>query len=190
MGWHGVQAEKEEEKSTVKRFVGIDPSTKLGLVVLDAAGRLLDAVEIAPKGQDPDRMIELIDRTIARLDHGDHIAIEGFGFASQQAIQLGGIGWGLRMALRRKRMRYIEPTPNQVKKFSTDKGNADKNVIMREVYKRWGFEHDSDNVIDAFVLAQIAMAYYLPDVELTSFQREVIEAIKNPPVKKSKKKAN
>lgn len=157
---------------------------------MDAAGRLLDAVEIAPKGEDPDRMIELVDKTIVRLNANDHIAIEGFGFASQQAIQMGGIGWALRMALHRKGMKYIEPSPAQVKKFSGAGGNAAKEQVSVAVYKRWNFEHKSNNVTDAFVLAQIARAYHLTDVQLTAVQREVIDAIKNPVAKKSRKKAN
>ncbi|WP_340701639.1 crossover junction endodeoxyribonuclease RuvC [Brevibacillus borstelensis] len=174
----------------MRRYVGIDPSTKLGLVIMDAAGRLLDVAEIAPKGEDPARMVQLVDKTIARLDSQDFITIEGFGFASQKAIHMGGIGWALRMEMYRKGMKYIEASPSQVKKFSGAGGNAAKEQVSVAVYKRWGFEHKSNNITDAYVLAQITRSFHMQDLELTNFQREVIEAIKNPPVKKSKEKAN
>jgi len=45
--------------------------------------------------------------------------------------------------------------PTQIKKFITGRGNAKKDVIIREVYKRWGFETDDHNIADAYGLAQM-----------------------------------
>ncbi|CRF29172.1 Uncharacterised protein [Mycobacterium tuberculosis] len=77
-----------------------------------------------------------------------------------------------------------------MKKFATGKGNAKKDEMVLPIYRKWGFEHGSDNVRDAFVLAQIARVLS-PDVELqvTKEQLEVLQAIKNPPEKKRKKVA-
>lgn len=170
------------------RYVGIDPSTKMGYVVLDEQGNVLEAIEINRRGEDPLRMRLLIQDVVSRVQTGDLIAIEGFGFASQQAVQLGGIGWGIRMALNAMEIGYIEPAPSQVKKFTGAGGTAAKEQVAVATFKRWGFEHKSNNVTDAYVLAQIARAYHLPDVEMTAFQREVIEALRNPSDKKSKGK--
>lgn len=77
------------------RFVGIDPSTKTGFVALDEDGQVLRAKELTGIGkQDPKRMVTLIDEIMRHVQEGDIVCIEGFGFASQQAIQMGGIGWG------------------------------------------------------------------------------------------------
>lgn len=173
------------------RFVGIDPSTKTGFVALDVAGNVERAKELTGiGGQDPKRMSTLIDEIMAHLQPDDVICIEGFGFASQQAIQLGGIGWGIRMAIYRRGIPYTEVSPAAVKKFATGKGNAKKDEMVLPIYRKWGFEHGSDNVRDAFVLAQIARVLS-PDVELqvTKEQLEVLQAIKNPPEKKRKKVA-
>ncbi len=176
------------------RFVGLDPSTKTGFVALDENGQVLRAKELTGVGsKDPVRMITLIDDIVAHLQKDDFIVIEGFGFATQQGIQLGGIGWGIRMALARRGIKYIEASPSQVKKFCTGKGNAAKDAMIIPLYKHWGFEHSSDNVRDAYVLAEIAMGLKTIDTkaltnEYTKYQLEVISAIINPPPKKPKKK--
>lgn len=171
------------------RFVGIDPSTKTGFIALEESGQVLKAKELTGVGsQDPIRMITLIDEVIRHIQPGDFIVIEGFGFATQQGIQLGGIGWGIRMALFRRGHKYIEAAPGQLKKFGCGKGNAAKDELAVGIYKNFGFEHYSDNVRDAFVLAQIGRAIVSKKVSY-EYQKEVIEAIINPAKKKPKKGA-
>ncbi|HZG16935.1 MAG TPA: hypothetical protein VE710_18245 [Candidatus Bathyarchaeia archaeon] len=171
----------------MKRFVGIDPSTKTGLAIIDENGNLIDAFEITASGKDPGRMVDIIAQTVDNVEPGDFVTIEGFGFASQAGFLLGGIGWGIRMELFDRDIDYLEVAPAALKKFASGKGNTDKDALAVEIYKRWGFEHKSDNVRDAYVLAQIARANYL-NLDVPAFQQEVIEAITNPPAKKAKKK--
>jgi len=58
-------------------------------------------------------------------------------------------------------------------------GNAAKELILQQVYKRWGVEFHDNNQADAFVLAQIGHAYVSEDVEkLTVFQKDVLKALK------------
>lgn len=172
------------------RFVGIDPSTKTGFVALDEVGTVIRAKELTGIGnQDPKRMTTLIDEIMAHLRPDDVVCIEGFGFASQQAIQLGGIGWGIRMALYRRGMKYTEIGPAAVKKFATGKGNANKDEMVLPIYKQWSFEHSSDNVRDAFVLARIALTmsnYEMMKYQTTKAQQEVIASILNPNKKNAK----
>ncbi|MEK5173208.1 hypothetical protein NST63_08445 [Heyndrickxia sp. FSL W8-0496] len=175
------------------RFVGIDPSTKTGFVALDEYGNVVRAKELTGVGsKDPYRMATLIDEVLIHVKTGDFIVIEGFGFASQQAIQLGGIGWGIRMGLHRRNHSYTEVSPNAVKKFATGKGNVKKDEMVLPIFKQWGFEHPSDNVRDAYVMARIAMDLFL--VEETNsyngfhYQAQVIESILNPKPKVKKKK--
>lgn len=167
------------------RFVGIDPSTKTGFVALDEDGQVLRAKELTGIGkQDPKRMATLIDEIMRHVQEGDIVCIEGFGFASQQAIQMGGIGWGIRMMLLRRKIDYFEASPSQVKKFATGKGNTKKDAMAVPIYKHWGFEHPSDNVRDAYVLAQIARGLKQDDSEVLlteyhQYQLEVLSAIKD-----------
>lgn len=169
------------------RYLGIDPSTKTGIVAIDAAGNVLEAVEVNKTGDDPDRMCRIIDALINLLLPDDILTIEGFSFASKGAFvgQQYGIGWGIRMGLHRAGFSYIEATPSQLKKFATGKGVGKKEDLILPISDRWGFRNKSDNVRDAFVLAQIGRAIHEP-VKLLAYQQDVIEAIRNPKSKKSK----
>lgn len=171
------------------RFVGIDPSTKTGFVALDEDGQVLNAKELTGVGnEDPVRMITLIDEVIRHVKKDDIIIIEGFAYMAQgqYILQLGGIGWGIRMALVRHGFKYIEVAPGQLKKFGCGKGNASKDNLGVGIYKNFGFEHPSDNVRDGYVLAQIGRALKYKKVDY-EYQKEVIETIISPPKKKVKK---
>lgn len=176
------------------RFIGLDPSTKTGFVALDEHGQTLKAKELTGVGaKDPKRMITMIDDIMAHIQKDDFIVIEGFGFATQRGIQLGGIGWGIRMALTRRGHKYIEASPGSVKKFATGKGNTKKDAMAVPIFKHWGFDHSSDNVRDAYILAQIAKSLSAEKdgfvlSNLHKYQSEVIHSILNPPVKESKKR--
>lgn len=177
------------------RFIGLDPSTKTGFVALDESGQVLRAKELTGLGsEDPTRMITLIDEVMAHMQKGDIIVIEGFGFATQQGIQLGGIGWGVRMALTRRGFKYFEVAPNAVKKFVSvtgwtgevgDKkrltGPQKKRAVMNAVKEQYGFINKSDNIVDAYILAQIARTIYQFDrndfIGCTKNQTEVIKTI-------------
>ncbi|MGG4497999.1 hypothetical protein [Brevibacillus reuszeri] len=183
------------------RFVGIDPSTKTGFVALDKQGDVLRRKELNGIGsKDPLRMTTLVDEIMEHEQTGDIICIEGFGFSSQQAIQLGGIGWGVRMALHRKGFKYFEVASMALKKFCGATGNrgpegkaikADKIEVAKQVLKRWGFENGSDNVTDAFVLAKVAEGICMHNTDnlvhkYHQFQLEVLSSVLNPPEKKKK----
>jgi len=170
------------------RFIGIDPSTKTGLVILDKNGEVIDSMEITSKEEDPWRMIEIIERVSEQVEPNDVIVIEGFGFASQSGFLLGGIGWGIRMELSGRDIKYIEAAPTALKKFASGKGTTKKDELAVHIYKHWGFESKSDNVRDAFVLAQIARAIRMGTAS-TKYQQEVIQAILGGPKSKKKTKA-
>lgn len=140
------------------RFIGIDPSTKTGFVALDENGKTLIANELTGVGtEDPYRMITLIDEIMLHLEKDDFVTIESFAFNAegQYVVQLGGIGWGIRMALMRRGIKYYEVGTGQLKKYASGNGRAKKDELIKPVFENWGFRHSSDNVIDAYVLAQI-----------------------------------
>lgn len=176
------------------RFIGIDPSTKTGFVALDENGKVLRAKELTGVGSvDPKRMITLIDNVIGHIQKGDFIVIEGFSYHSQgRGISFQfGLGWGIRAALARRGYKYIEATPAAVKKFATGRGNAKKDAMAVPIFKHWGFEHSSDNVRDAYIMAQIAKGIYeylngITETKLTKYQVEVINAILNPSSKQKR----
>lgn len=185
------------------RFVGIDPSTKTGFVAVDENGQVLRAKELTGLGdKDPKRMRTLIVEVIQHIKKGDLICIEGFGYASQQAIQNGGIGWGIRMALEARGYSYYEVAPNALKKFVDVTGwvgevgnkrrlkdKEKKHAVMDAVFNHYNFQHSSDNVVDAYILARIAQEISAGNISLLPlYQQEVIENILSPKPKPKKKR--
>lgn len=169
----------------ITRYVGIDPSTKTGVAILDASGTVIDRVEIVGQGEDPGRINDVVIRTLRMIQRTDRVAIEGFSHASTGAYvgQQYAIGWAIRIGLYVRKQKYIEVAPNSLKKFATGVGKGSKGDLILPIFKRWGFEHPSDNVRDGFVLAQIIRAIHEP-VDLTKPQKEVIRNLLNPSPKK------
>lgn len=162
------------------RFVGIDLSTKTGLVILDEFGEVHTAKEITSKIKtDPERMIDLTEKVMSHVNDNDIIAIEGFSYGSRGrgiGFQFG-YGYAVRTAMYTADRQYLIVTPSQVKKYATGKGNTSKDNMAVPIFKKWEFEHESDNVRDAYVLAQIAYAMH-NETETTKYQREIISDLK------------
>jgi crossover junction endodeoxyribonuclease RuvC len=115
----------------------------------------------------------------------------------------GGLHHGIRNELFKRKLPYYEVAPNAVKKFVEvtgwigEKGSKErltgpqkKRAVMKAVFEHYGFEHKSDNVVDAYILARVALEIWNEKNSLNPFlptyQAEVIQAILEPPKKKAK----
>jgi hypothetical protein len=49
---------------------------------------------------------------------------------------------------------YLEYVPSQIKKY-IGKGNIKKEVVIKEVYKRWGYDTNINDLADAYALARL-----------------------------------
>jgi crossover junction endodeoxyribonuclease RuvC len=176
--------------SDVKTVVGLDPS--------------LTGTAVCVAGSEPMRFTSkptdgLMDRisrylVLARcvednIPVGALVMLEGYSFASsgnagRWLAEYGGI---LRQVLLRITPHVIEVTPGLLKKFATGKYQSDKEVVRAHVAKRWGIIHETSDETDAFVLAQIGLCYSGQQEPDNAAQREVIETLKNGPVKKKRK---
>lgn len=161
------------------RYIGIDPSGETGMSILDKNGNYLDGFEIlSNQSNRTAKICEIVEDIMDNLESGDVIAIEGFSFGSKgKGIDFQfGLGHAIRLELYRQDMKWIEVTPTQVKKFATGKGTTKKENMILPINRLWGFEHESNNVRDAFVLAQVARSVQTGST-LTEYQQDVIEAI-------------
>lgn len=161
------------------RYVGVDPSTKTGLVIMDQDGTVIEAQEITSSiKKDPERFIGLVNKIFYFLKEGDTICIEGFSYGSRgKGVSTQyGIGWLIRAELVRNGYTYHEVAPTAVKKFATGKGTVKKDAMVLPIFKHWGFENDSDNVRDAYILAQIARATK-EKILLTNYQIETMKKV-------------
>jgi crossover junction endodeoxyribonuclease RuvC len=120
------------------------------------------------------------------------VVIEGLAFAGRgsYALQLAGLGYMLRRQFRNARIPYIDVAPTQAKKFLSGRGNVDKNIILKEVLKRYQIDVDDDNIADAINFNMIGRALLGWTPASNEAQRSIIEALNaGPKPKKGKKKS-
>lgn len=145
------------------KVLGIDPSTKTGIVLLEG-NRVVFSQGYNPLAKGFARPL-LVGTAIDGLcvQHAPDIAvIEGYAFniggkikQSPSSIVLQvEIGTLIRAALRRRSIPWWEIGPSALKKWTTGRGNAKKPEMAEHVCKRWGFESPSDDIVDAYALAR------------------------------------
>ncbi|MFJ3387519.1 MULTISPECIES: hypothetical protein [unclassified Lysinibacillus] len=164
------------------RFVGIDPSTKTGFVILDSNGEVVVEEEIrATATKDPARMIGIAKQIKSYLQPNDKVVIEGFAYGAKgKAVDFQyGLGWLIRAMLFTEKFGYTDATPSQVKKFASNIGNAKKEDLVLPLYKKWGYEHHSDNVRDAYIMARMAYNMY-NHAGLQKYEQEVLSKMIKP----------
>lgn len=161
-------------------FVGIDPSTKTGFCRIDINGKVLVAKEITGVGKvDPQRICTMVNAIRSELRKTDIVAIEGFGFSSQQAIQMGWIGGMIRALLFNNGMNYQEIAPNALKArvgvsgWTGEKGakvrlkgKEKKQEVITATDRTFGRSFSNDNINDSYVLAQMARENYLKEMKV------------------------
>lgn len=181
------------------KVVGLDPSlTGTGICIIDnrpslefrdMKGLSVITTKITNELQGPERLIYIRDNVLGYCRDAELVCIEHYAFSrANQCHQLGELGGVLRVALTEAGIKYVDVAPGQLKKFATGKVGAKKEEVAVGIFKRWGREFESNDEADAFVLASIGLELLGNGDGLVSFQREIVEALKNPGVKKKKSK--
>jgi hypothetical protein len=94
-----------------------------------------------------------------RLGHG-LVAIEGYAHGSAfEREHMGELGGYLKLLLWQAGVPYLIVPPGVLKKYVTGKGNAAKAIMLKEVYRRWGYDTESDDQADAYGLARFAAEF-------------------------------
>ena len=163
--------------------LGIDLSlTGTGLSVVKD-DKLLFSECYKPKNKSgPDRLIEIRHKVSEVIDkyQPELICLEGYSFGSRgrAVFQTGELGGLIRVLLHKTGIKWLEIPPSQVKKFATGAGNCGKDIVLQQVYKRWGMEFKTSDEADAFVLAKIGTILLGYEEKLIKAQEEVIEVLK------------
>ncbi len=162
--------------------MGIDPSlNNTAYCILSGDVGVFGKVDVGKRrGMERLIYIEKYMADILSIHQPDLIMIEGYSYAStHQAHQAGELGGILRRIFYLESIPWVEVPPPTLKKFVTGKGNADKNLVMLNVYKRWGVETGSDDEADAYGLAKAGQ--YLQGADcggLTKAQLDALETIR------------
>lgn len=97
------------------------------------------------------------------------IAMEGTVLASQAALVLGELSATVRLAIYDTfddhRKYPLKVPPMTLKKYASGKGNAKKQEMLLQIYKRWGVEFSDDNAADSYALARLVGKFSINEIE-------------------------
>ena len=159
-------------------YIGLDISTKCGYAVLNPSGECKGkgVLKSTARGFRRAMIIAAMVRQLVDDWFDVRVAIEGYGFANAHTlVPLVEVGTLVRKSLFDISVPYIEVAPPQLKKFTTGKGNAKKELMMLAAFKRWHVEGTNDE-IDAYCLARFAMALDGWNVGLPQVNMEAVKA--------------
>jgi crossover junction endodeoxyribonuclease RuvC len=95
---------------------------------------------------------------------------------SPAALKLGELAAIVKLALyEREKIFPLQVSPMTLKKFAAGKGNAKKQEMLLQMYKRWGVEFNDDNAADSYALARLVSGNGINKVET-----DIIEQMSNP----------
>lgn len=119
-------------------------------------------------------------RDIIKLKHkilGVYIENYSFGKTRQANLTNAGEVQGLiRFVFRNYPIYEIAPTT--LKKFVLGTGRGNKNLILKEVYRKWGIDFNDDNEADAYALARMGIyKHYRSKYELLKYEEECLGKI-------------
>jgi len=154
-----------------KLYIGIDPSfSDTAIVALNEDGVVYQERHVISKVQDNPipRLTEYFLKVKEAISFPDNgiccIAIEEpMGMHQGNGAKMGQVFAAVVLAVasaawykfEHGAINYaIAVKPTTIKKFVTGKGNAKKDTIIKEIYKRWGFDTDNNNTADAYAIAQ------------------------------------
>ena len=144
------------------QVIGVDPSTKSGLVVVDGTD-----VHAQVLRADCFKGISRVDWLRGQFDKWlderlstsaiNCAVIEGYAYANKFTLTtLVEIGVCFRLSMYNRGIPcYICP-PSVLKREIVGKGNATKQEVAAAVKSRWGYISPSDDVVDAYCLAKLA----------------------------------
>lgn len=164
-----------------KTCMGVDVSTKTGVAIVSwngARASLITAEVITSKLKGFERLRDVGEKFLVfMLKHQpEFVVFEGYGFANKNSlVTLVEVGTVLRYFTFQEEYKYLDVSPNSLKKFVTGTGNAPKSVMIKEVYRRWGHNVSSDDEADAIGLGYFGLALLGVDLGLPKVNMEAVK---------------
>jgi len=172
-------------------FVGLDMSlSSTGFSTKSEDGVHVETIKSTPKTAPNDlgRLLYICHAVMDKIPANvGMVCVEDYFTPSNRmqigaAMKLVALGTAMRLALYHARLPFFIVSPPQLKKFVTGKGNSQKSLIVRDVYRKWGLDVNDDNQADAAVLAYMAEAIWKSisgdDVsQLPKYQQDVLKKV-------------
>lgn len=173
------------------RVIALDLSlTSTGWAL--GVGGVISAHGLIPgKGDGVPRLIHNRNVVCAAIDttQPDLVVFEDFSFGSDLSYvrEIAAMAYMIRAELFVDKVPYLCVSPLALKKFicgtaGSAKNKVTKDLVLKEVFKRWGHDVNDNNIADAIGLAYIGMAVMDAWEPTTDAQREVMDTLrkKNP----------
>lgn len=108
----------------------------------------------------------------------DLVVIEDFVTRSPAASTLGMVHGVVRVALREAGIPFVLVPPASLKRYIASKGNAKKDAMRMETFKRFGLDFNDDNICDAHGLRAMGLdAYGHALVDMPAVNRAALEKV-------------
>jgi crossover junction endodeoxyribonuclease RuvC len=160
----------------MKRIVGLD----LSLVetgIADASGTFT----LKNKLKGMERLEWIRHEVHENVIDADLVVVEGYSFGSPgRAHATGELGGVVRLMMYENKVRYAEVPPATLKKFTTGKGNANKDEMIAAAIRKFGFQGSNNNEADAYMLRLMGLYYFVldpPDIARTEYMIEAIAKV-------------
>jgi len=158
------------------KYCGIDASiTSTGIVILDNNKVMLESNVAFPSKHNNMHLHDMYMFFRTLFSEFDSVALEGYSFHSEgrgvsKQIELGTM-------IRYAAIHWQKPlyiiAPQNLKKFA---GVSKKDEMKLGVYKTWGYENKSGDIVDAYALAQYCRALTDKRIKINTVQKQAIEA--------------
>lgn len=174
--------------------VGLDLSlTHTGYAIVKDDGTVLASgvIKSKPVGDKPlaetQRIVKIAEDVMEKIDEllpgvdPNLVVIEGLAFGARgtSLVQLAGLNYLTRILLAEFEWKFIIVQATTLKKFITQRGNAEKDLMMMSIFKDYGFESQDNNQGDAYGLSVCGLAVLgKPLKKLTIPQQEVINLLR------------
>lgn len=166
------------------KILGLDISTKTGVSVMSVTsdGIQHNTWELEYKNlRGLERVLKFYEWITAYLlkEKPELIVLEGYGYANAHTlVLLVEIGTAIRLAGYQAGIPMVNVAPSMLKKFCTGGGDAKKEQILLEVFKKWGFSAKTNNEGDAYVLARIGLLVEGAVAPTNAYEREMLVKLK------------
>lgn len=124
--------------------------------------------------------LESVFEVVEELGPPGLCMIEGYAFGSPKSRSHSLAEWGGQVRLTAYRRGWVlcVVPPTTLKKYTTGNGRAEKNVVLREVHTKWGYEASNDNDADAFALMQMGATFeHVQAGTSTKKDRDLVKAV-------------
>lgn len=155
----------------MKYFAGIDPSfAGTAIVILNEDYTLVEEIKFTTK-KEKDKSTEekmiymshVIKEFISKYGKDEimfNIEDIAFGATGQGSAQQAALNYAIRALLFEMGYKYTSVPPSSVKKHISGNGNAKKELMLKEVYKRWNIDYDDNDLCDAYCIARYLIDKY------------------------------